>query len=448
MELSRALAWLDSHINHEATPASGIAAGDIEGLSLDPMRRFCSALGDPQLSYATIHVTGTNGKGSVVAQIESILGHCGLAVGATTSPHLSRINERIRRNGVAISDADLAEVLTELADIELVVGERLTWFELVCAAAFSWFSNVGVDAAVVEVGLLGRFDATNVIESTVSVITNVGKDHTDGAPGWEARVAWEKAGVVTPGSDVVVGRLAPELIDLVRAERPGRLLRLGHEIELSGTRRALGGNVVSVETPWARHEGLFVAAHGRGQVDNAALAVAAAEAFFDRAIDHELLQSAVASTALPGRCEVIAHRPLIVLDGAHNADAVGLLVETLEAELAVAGARIAVVGMLAGRDPRDVLAALQAFGIDLVICTTPPSARALRSAELARVAGELHLPVERRDDPADALALALRTASADDLVLVTGSFTMLDGARRDVDRHLAERRPRDFPGDE
>lgn len=301
MDLTSALAWLDSHINHEVATGAGIAAGSIDGLTLESMGRMCAAMGDPQLAYPTLHVTGTNGKGTVVAMIESLLATSGLTVGSTTSPHISEINERIRRNGEPISDLDLAEILTELSDLEMVVGERLSWFELVCAAAFGWFATESVDVAVVEVGLLGRFDATNVVTSTVSVITNIGRDHTDGEQDWERRVAWEKAGIVKSGTDVVLGPMDDSLVDLVRAEQPARIFRVGHEIQLTGVRRALGGHVVDVVTPWASHTDVFVPLHGAGQVDNAAMAIAAVEAFFDRPMEPDIVRLALASTLAPAR---------------------------------------------------------------------------------------------------------------------------------------------------
>lgn len=439
MDLISALAWLDSHINHEASAGAGIAAGSIDGLSLEPMRRLCAAMGDPQLAYPTLHVTGTNGKGTVVAMIESLLATAGLTVGSTTSPHISAINERIRRNGEPIDDEALAEVLTELSDLEMVVGERLSWFELICAAAFGWFATESVDVAVVEVGLLGRFDATNVVSSTVSVITNIGRDHTDGRIDWARRVAWEKAGIVKSGTDVVLGDIDDSLIDLIRAEQPARIFRLGHEIEIAETRRALGGHLVDIVTPWGEHSDVFVPLHGRRQVDNAALAVTTVEAFFDRAMDSDLVRLAIASTIAPARVDVVAHRPLVVIDGAHNRDAVDQLVDALEGELSVAGTRICVVGMLGGRDPLDVLEPLVTLGVDLVICTTPPTARALPAGELDRAARSIGLVTEVRPDPAAAVRAALELATADDVVAICGSFTLADGARREVDRFLAAR---------
>ena len=446
MDLTSALAWLDSHINHEVASGAGIAAGSVDGLTLEPMRRMCAAMGDPQTAYPTLHVTGTNGKGTVVAMVESLLASSGLVVGSTTSPHIAIINERIRRNGEPIGDIDLAEVLTELSDLEILVGERLSWFELVTAAAFGWFATESVDVAVVEVGLLGRFDATNVVESTVSVITNIGRDHTDGRDDWQRRVAWEKAGIVRSGTDVVLGEIDDALVDLVRAERPARIFRIGHEIQLVEARRALGGHVVDIVTPWVEHTDVFVPLHGRRQVDNAAISVATVEAFFDRPLDSELVRTALASTLAPARVDVIAHRPLVVIDGAHNRDAVEHLVDALEGELSVAGTRICVVGMLTGRDPLDVLEPLAALGVDLLICTTPPTARALPAAELDRAARSIGLVTEVRPDAQQAVRAALALATADDVVVICGSFTLAEPARREVDRFVASR-PRRSDGD-
>ena len=182
-----ARAWLDGHLNRELSPA---VAGRVEGLSLATMESLMGVLGEPQHAYPSIHVTGTNGKGSVATMIELLVRAHGLSVGRYSSPHLDRVNERMTVNGEPIADDELDRVLGELRSAVEVAGvadDQVSWFELVTAAAYMWFAERPVDVAVVEVGLLGRFDATNVIDGQVAVVTNIGRDHTDGAPGWQAR---------------------------------------------------------------------------------------------------------------------------------------------------------------------------------------------------------------------------------------------------------------------
>src|SRR3954470_10240656 len=199
MNLPDALDFLDRHQNLELSP------GKIEGLSLDHMQRLVEVLGDPHRAFPVIHITGTNGKGSVARMVTSLLVESGLSVGTYTSPHLEALNERISWNGEPIDDASLAAAIADVATLEPLSGVTPSWFEIVTAAALAWFAAVAVDVAVVEVGLLGRFDATNVVDADVAVITNVGFDHTDGVGDWRAAIAHEKAGIVKPGSFLVLG---------------------------------------------------------------------------------------------------------------------------------------------------------------------------------------------------------------------------------------------------
>ncbi len=205
---------MGQHVNLEASPA---VAGHVEGLKLDAMRNLCDVLGDPQHAQAAIHITGTNGKGSVARLVTALLGVHDLTVGTFTSPDLESINERITRNGEPISDDQLAAVLTDLAALEPLLDHRPSRFELLVGAALRWFSDEAVQAAVVEVGLLGRWDATNVVDGAVAVLTNVGLDHTDGQGDWRRRIAEEKAGIVKPGSTFVLGETDPELADVFAA---------------------------------------------------------------------------------------------------------------------------------------------------------------------------------------------------------------------------------------
>ncbi|MFV0317925.1 MAG: bifunctional folylpolyglutamate synthase/dihydrofolate synthase [Microthrixaceae bacterium] len=430
MDIAQAHRWLDGHLNHEATSA-GIAAGMVEGLSLAPMRELMAMLGDPQQAMPVIHVTGTNGKGSVVAMLCRLLMANGLSVGTYTSPHLVRVNERIARDGQAISDEDLAEALSGVAAAEELLEADHTWFEVITAAALRWFADAPVDVAVVEVGLLGRYDATNVVDADVAVVTSIGGDHTDFAPGWELAVAGEKAGIITPDRPAVLGDVAAPLHEVFRAEGADPLLALGVDFEVLDARLAVGGRLVDLAGPHGTHLGVLVAAHGDHQVDNAAVAVCAAEEFFGRALEDDVVTEAFAELDLPGRLEVVAHQPLVVLDSAHNPDALARVAATLDDDFAVLGSRIVVLGMLTGRDPEDSLGALAAARPDLVVCTdADPGGRGMDPLALVAAAERLDIAAEVVADPAEALVRAMSIADEEDLVLVCGSSRLV-GALRD-----------------
>jgi dihydrofolate synthase / folylpolyglutamate synthase len=213
VNLTAALRYLDKHTNLEAT------AGRAEGLSLDRMRQLVSVLGDPQHACPVIHITGTNGKGSVARMVTELLVASGLTVGTYASPHLEVINERISRNGEPIDDDDLGRAIGLVASVEEVADITPSYFEILTAAAFSWFAEVAVDVAVVEVGMLGRWDATNVADAAVAVLTNIGHDHTDGKGDWRRAIAEEKVGIVKPGCHVRVRRDRPGVARTVRGHR-------------------------------------------------------------------------------------------------------------------------------------------------------------------------------------------------------------------------------------
>lgn len=423
MRLPDALAWLDAHHNRELVPG-GTAAG-ADGLSLEAMARLCELLGDPQRAYPVIHITGTNGKGSVAAMVTALLAAHGLTVGTYTSPHLRRLNERMARNGEPIGDDELADVLADVAAREDLVGQALTWFEIVTAAALSWFAATAVDVAVVEVGMLGRHDATNVVDASVAVVTNVGRDHTDGVGDWRVAVASEKAGIVGPDSVLVLGETDPGLRPVFAAEGPAAMWVAGDDFDAGGVRPAVGGQMADLRTPQATYDDVFIAALGSHQADNAAMAVAAAEAFFGRPLDATVVAEVLAGLALPGRFEVLGHQPLVVLDGAHNPPAAEAVARTLDDSFHTTGRRLLVLGMLADRDPGTFLDALESLRVDAVVTCTVPSPRAASAAQLAAAVGRRGVPVEAVDDPVEAVRRAVDVAAEDDLVLVTGSLYLV-----------------------
>ncbi|MEJ5254428.1 MAG: folylpolyglutamate synthase/dihydrofolate synthase family protein [Acidimicrobiales bacterium] len=425
MDYAGAIEYLDRHLNREAT------AGRIEGLSLESIRRLAAVLGDPQRAYKVVHITGTNGKGSVARMVSALLVEHGLSVGTYSSPHLERINERLSWNLEPISDDDFAALISDVAELEPLAGVTPSYFELLTAAALSWFAHNAVDVAVVEVGLLGRYDATNIVDADVAVITNIGFDHTDGVGDWRSAIAAEKAGIIKPGSFLVLGETDPDLRPTFEREpHVGSWIR--HEdFDVEQDRVAVGGRLLDLRTPGGVLEDVFVPLHGRHQADNAALAVAATEAFFARPLDADVVRAAFAGLTMPGRVEVLGRFPLVVIDGAHNPDGAAALVDTLHDEFDVAGRRILVVGMLADRDVGAMLDALEVGRADLLLTCTAPSPRAVPAGAIAAVATDRFpgLEVESVPDVPAALGRALAVATDDDLVLVTGSIYVAGAAR-------------------
>jgi dihydrofolate synthase/folylpolyglutamate synthase len=423
-DLHAALAFLDAHINLEAT------AGRIHGLSLDRMAELCDVLGDPQQAYPVVQVTGTNGKGSVTAMITALLRSAGLGVGTYTSPHLESVTERLAYDGTPIDPDEFAQLVVELAALEPMLRRRPSYFELLSAAAFRWFADRPVDVAVVEVGLLGLFDATNVADAQVAVLTNVGKDHTDGEGDWRRRIAEEKVGIVKPGATFVLGETDPGLADVFAHTPAAETWLRGRDFDVDADRVALGGRLVSLSTPAHTVDDIFLPLHGAHQAQNAALALAATEALVNRPLDADLVRDAFASVQVPGRFEVVANEPTVIIDGAHNPDGARVAAATLAEDFTLGGSLVLVVGMLSGRDPAEMLDALGAREAGFLIACTPPSPRALPAAEVAAAADGLGIVAEAVPDVADAVRRALALATTEDLVLVTGSLYVIGAARR------------------
>jgi dihydrofolate synthase/folylpolyglutamate synthase len=403
------------------------------------MRRVVEVLGDPQGDYPVIHITGTNGKGSTARMVSALLAAHQLSVGSYTSPHLEHVTERIARNGEPIEPEEFASVVGELESLEhqKFFEERPSYFELLTAAGFAWFSQVAVDVAAVEVGLLGRWDATNVADGQVAVVTNVGKDHTNGRGDWRRRVAEEKAGIVKPGSHLVLGEPDPALRPLFEAEGAADVWVRDRDFGLVADRLALGGHVVDVRTPNGVIEELFLPVHGAHQADNAAVAVAAVEAFFGRPLAPEVAAEAFEGLRLPGRFEVVHRAPLLVLDGAHNRDGARAAAVTLADEFDIAGTRRWVLGLLGGRDLDEMLDAFELRAGDDVVTCTPPSPRGVPAGELADVVAARGVRVEAVPDVGEALDRAWDAATAGaagnggatGLVMVTGSLYTVGAAR-------------------
>jgi dihydrofolate synthase/folylpolyglutamate synthase len=403
------------------------------GVSLDGMREIVDVLGNPQRDYPVIHVTGTNGKGSTVRMATALLAAHQLSVGSYTSPHLEHITERIARNLEPIDPEEFGAVLGELAALEgQHFFERPHHFDLLTAAAFSWFSQVAVDVAVIEVGLLGRWDATNVADGQVAVITNVGKDHTDGVGDWRRRVAAEKAGIIKPGSHLVLGETDPALRPVFAAERAATTWVRDADFGVVADRKALGGHVVDLRTPHGLLEEVFLPCHGAHQAQNLAMAVTAVEAFFGRPLDPDVVAEALVDLRLPGRFEVLHRAPLVILDGAHNPDGARAAGATLAEEFEVMGTRRFVLGMLTGRDLAEMLDGLGVGAGDRVIATAPGTPRAAAPADLAKLAADRGAVAEVIPDVGEAVATAWQAAEAageGDMVMVSGSLYTVGDAR-------------------
>jgi dihydrofolate synthase/folylpolyglutamate synthase len=393
------------------------------------MRTLVGVLGDPQSAYPIIHITGTNGKGSVARMVTELLRASGLSVGTYTSPHLELINERIAWDGEPIDDARLAEAITAIAEVEPLAGVTPSYFEILTAAAFRYFADVAVDVAVVEVGMLGRYDATNVADATVAVLINVGHDHTDGVGAWREAIAEEKVGIVKPGCTFVLGETDPELRPIFVATEAADTWLRGQQFDCENSTLAVGGRLVSLRTPSGVIDDVFVPLHGGHQADNAAIALAAAEAFFDRRIEDDVVHEAFAAVRMPGRFEIVHREPTVVLDAAHNIDGAQACAATLAEEFTLGGSLIMVVGMLGGRDPAEILEALDVGDVGYLVACTPDSPRAIPAPEIAAIADGLGVVAESVRSVEDAVARALALATSDDFVLVTGSLYVVGPAR-------------------
>ncbi|HVM01577.1 MAG TPA: Mur ligase family protein [Acidimicrobiales bacterium] len=425
MELAEALEYLAGHVNLEREVAPRAAAR-----RLDRVRRLMELMGDPQHSYPVIHITGTNGKGSVARMVTALLVARGLRAGTYTSPHLERVNERMAWNGDPIPDDDLADVIGAVAHLERLLESPPTHFEILTAAAFRWFADVAVDVAVVEVGLGGRWDATNVADAQVAVLTNVSLDHAETIGPHLTDIATEKAGIVKPGATFVLGETNPSLRTIFEAAGAAELWVKGTEFRCGANRLAHDGRVVDLYTPAAAYEGVYLPVHGPYQGDNAAAALAAVEAFFGAPLAPEVVAEAFAGLQLPGRLEVVSRHPVTVLDGAHNpAGALAATAALDEAFGPAVSGRVLVIGMLQGRDPIEMLQCFDAGRARLVVACPPPSPRALPPAEVAAAARALGTDAEETASVGEAVATALALAGEQDLVHVTGSLYVVGAAR-------------------
>ncbi len=432
MQYAEALRYLDERSNYERT-------GRVDSPSTHNIDQLMDAIANPQHAYRSIHITGTNGKGSTAQITTKLLMAHGLRVGTYSSPHLDRINDRICIDGEPISDEEFGLQIGAISDLEVIAGVRPSFFEIMTAAMFRWFADEAVDVAVIEVGMLGRWDATNVINSDVAVITNIALDHTEYAGPTVEHIATEKAGIIKPSSIVVLGETDEILREIfLKPNARARILR-GDDFDCEDNRLAVGGRLISVRSPRIVYEDILVPLHGQHQGENASLAICAVEAFFDAIIDRQILDAALENVVMPGRFEVLAHQPLVIVDGAHNPAGAKVCAEVFFEDFNMQGRKILVTGALRSRDPDELLTTFRANEFDVVITCTPPSPRGLPAQEMAEVARRIGCAeVIIADSVESACDLALKIAQSQDAVLVAGSLYIVSSARPHLRRRVAK----------
>ncbi|MEU4683383.1 bifunctional tetrahydrofolate synthase/dihydrofolate synthase [Streptomyces xinghaiensis] len=415
--------------------------------SLTRISALMDVLGEPQHSYPSIHITGTNGKTSTARMIEALLTAFDLRTGRYTSPHVQSVTERISIDGAPVAAEKFIETYRDLVPyvemVDTAQEHRLSFFEVLTGMAFAAFADAPVDVAVVEVGMGGSWDATNVIEAGVAVVTPVDLDHTDRLGGSTGEIAVEKAGIIKQGATVV---LAQQPVDAAQAmlkkavEVDATVAREGMEFGVTGREIAVGGQMVSLRGLGGEYPDIFLPLHGAHQAHNAAVALAAVEAFFGigsehaRTLDAETVRAAFASVVSPGRMEIVRKSPTVVLDAAHNPAgaraAAGAVTEAFGFSRL-----IGVVGPSAGKDVRGLLEAFEPVFHEVVV-TRNSTHRAMDVDELAALAvevfGEDRVQVEPRLDDALEAAITLAEEGGEFAaagVLVTGSVITVGEAR-------------------
>jgi dihydrofolate synthase/folylpolyglutamate synthase len=432
VNLPEALEWLGAHVNLET--GIGVPSGADRrkhSPTLARIRALTDLLGSPQQSFPAIHLTGTNGKTSATRMTAALLDAVGIATGAFTSPNLERVQERMAWRGEPIGDEALAEVLTRVAAVEEFLPDRPSYFEILTAAAFDWFADIAVDVAVVEVGLGGTWDSTNILRAPVAVVTNVSVDHVEYLGETRQEIAGEKAGIVQMGATLVLGETDPELRECFEVRKPAQILLRDRDFAVRSQRLAHRGRVLDLVTPGRSYEDLFLPLHGAHQADNAVIALTAAEAFLGEAIPDHLVAEAFSGLTSPGRLEVVGHQPLVLLDGAHNVAGAHALLRALNEEF-VTGSRTLVVGLLREKEPHEMLDALGIEVATRLVCTRAPSPRALDPGLVATAAEDLgldHEQIDVVDTVPAAIARALEITPPDGQVIVTGSLYTVGAAR-------------------
>ncbi|AEE45619.1 bifunctional folylpolyglutamate synthase/dihydrofolate synthase [Cellulomonas fimi] len=414
--------------------------------SFERTRQVMELLGDPQRAYRVVHLTGTNGKTSTARMVERLLREHGLRTGRFTSPHLTRVNERIVVDGEPISDERFVEVWQDVAPYVHLVDQRardegkpqLSFFEVFTVMAFAAFADAPVDVAVVEVGMGGLWDSTNVADGEVAVITPVAMDHERYLGDTLAEIASVKAGIVKEGATLVLAQqdeVVEGVVLAAAAEKGARVVREGVDIDVVERQVAVGGQLLTLRGLGGVYADVFLPLHGEFQAHNALLALVAAEAFLTggAALDGDVVGTAFADVSSPGRLEVVRSSPTVLVDGAHNPAGVEALVAALDEAFAFQRV-VGVVGVMADKDPEGILALLEPVLAEVVV-TRASNPRALDPQDLAEVAvdvfGEDRVHVVERLDEAIDLAAARAEGEVErgGAVLVTGSILLVAEAR-------------------
>ena len=412
--------------------------------SLGRIRALTALLGDPQHAAPVIHITGTNGKGSTAAMIETLLRTLGLRTGRFTSPHLMSVNERIMMDGEPISDERFDELWREiepyvtLVDDQLIDGVRMTFFEIITAMAYAAFADAPVDVAVVEVGLGGTWDATNVADAGVAVVTPIALDHTHLLGSTLAGIAAEKAGIIKPGAHAILAGQSLEAAEVLieRCAEVGALPhREGIDFGLIDRSVAVGGQLIRVNGAEGPVDEIFLPMHGLHQAANAAQALAAVEAFLGlKAVKPDLVRDGFAEVTVPGRLEVVRRSPTVVLDAAHNPHGAHAAAAAVTEAFGFSPL-IGVVAVMADKDAEGILRVLEEVLNQVVITQIASSSRGMPAEDLAELArgifgSERVLVAPRLDDAIEtAIGLAESEGMGAPGVLVTGSVVAVGEAR-------------------
>jgi dihydrofolate synthase/folylpolyglutamate synthase len=424
MNYEQAIAYVDRHIGLGGEPG------------LERMRDLLDLMGRPHEGYPVIHVAGTNGKTSTSRLATLLLVGHGLTTGTYTSPHLQRIEERLAMNGRSSTSEEFALAVSDVAafaDLRESAGDTPnTYFELTTAAAFALFADQAVNAAVLEVGLGGRLDATNVVDAEVCVVTSIGEDHTEFLGKDIAGIAAEKLAIAGLGSILITGPLPDAAME--RANHTARELgiqhrRIDHDYGVAEYERGVGGWLVTINGAEGTYEDIFLPLHGSYQLTNLAMAVAAVEALIGRRLDAEAVRDAVAVATAPGRMEALASSPFVMVDGAHNADGVETLVDSLLAEYPTTKWHF-LLGMMGEKNVELMLGHLAPVAKGIVT-TAVDEKRALPAVELATSAAKIleGVPILASESVEYGLDMVRAEAGPEGAVLVTGSLYLVGRVR-------------------
>ena len=394
--------------------------------TLDRVTETLDILGDPQNSYPSVHITGTNGKTSTTRMIDALLGAFGVRTGRFTSPHLVDVRERITIEGDSISPDEFVRTWEDIAPyIEMVDrahaetdGTKLSFFEVFTVMAFAAFADHPVDAAVVEVGMGGRWDATNVIDAGVGVIMPIAIDHEKWLGSTIREIAEEKAGIIKPGQIVIVAKQQEEALRVIeeRAAQVDAIVRLeGRDYEVLDRQLGVGGQMITVRTPAAVYEDVFVPLFGDYQASNAAAAIAAVEAFMGgRALDAKVVEAGMLSATSPGRLQVVRHSPTIIVDAAHNPAGAHTLGESISEAFDFERV-VGVYSAMGDKDIEGVLGEVEPY-LDSIVITQMPGPRAKPAEEIAQIAREVFGAdrVDVQEDILEAIATAVNLGESGD----------------------------------